>query len=124
MTNETIKLDAADNLLADEALGPARDSPVSTPVAIAAMAMTFAMKYHDVNTVQDGVLYQQYKMEGRNMRELNLDAVFHTATRIEAHLIQAEERFREHALAMVLSALDEDPAAEEEEDPAAEEDEK
>ena len=46
----------------------------TTPVeGVAAIALTMAMKFCDINTVQDGVLYQQYKMEGKNMSGLHLD---------------------------------------------------
>lgn len=31
---------------------------------IAAIALTMAMKYHDIGTVQGGALYQQYKLGG------------------------------------------------------------
>jgi hypothetical protein len=68
------------------------DAPVSPSVAIGALAMNFAMKYHDINTVQDGVLYQQRKMEGHNFQDLHLDMVFETAKRIEIHLMGTSER--------------------------------
>jgi hypothetical protein len=80
------------------------DAPVTPQVGIAAIALNFALKYHDINTVQDGALYQQYKLEGRNMRDLHLDEVFYTATQIERHLLQAPSRL---ALA-VLDAVAED----------------
>jgi hypothetical protein len=70
--------------------------PPNTPVApahgIAAIALSMALKYHDIATVQDGVLYQQYKMEGRNMRDLHIDMVFETAIKIEIHLMGASDR--------------------------------
>lgn len=68
------------------------DSPVAPAHGIAAIALTMALKYHDINTVQDGALYQQYKLEGRNMRGLCLDMVFETAIRIEQHLLGSSER--------------------------------
>lgn len=68
----------------------------STPMApahgIAAIALNMALKYHDINTVQDGVLYQQYKMEGKNLHALHLDHVFETAIRMEMHLLAASDR--------------------------------
>ena len=66
--------------------------PIAPAHGIAAMALTLAMKYHDINTVQDGTLYQQYKLEGRNLRPLDIDAVFETAIKIEAHLLASSER--------------------------------
>lgn len=68
------------------------DIPVAPATGIAAMALTLAMKYHDINTVQDGTLYQQYKLEGKNMTPLHLDAVFETAMKMEAYLMGASER--------------------------------
>ena len=68
------------------------DAPIATAPAIAAIALSMAMKYHDINTVQDGALYQQYKLEGRNMRPFHLDMVFETAIRMELHLLGASER--------------------------------
>lgn len=59
---------------------------------IAAIALSMAMKYHDINTVQDGALYQQYKLEGKNLTPLHIDHVFETAIRIEMHLLGASER--------------------------------
>lgn len=59
---------------------------------IAAIALSMAMKYHDIVTVQDGTLYQQYKLEGRNLVPLHLDMVFETAIRIERHLLTSSDR--------------------------------
>src|SRR5215467_4178159 len=67
-------------------------TPVSPASGIAAIALSLAMKYHDITTVQDGALYQQYKLEGRNLTPLHLDMVFETAIRIELHLLGASER--------------------------------
>lgn len=66
--------------------------PVAAAHGIGAIALTMAMKYHGINTVQDGALYQQYKLEGKNMHALTLDEVFETAMRIEAHLLATSER--------------------------------
>lgn len=43
------------------------DVAVAPAQGIAAIALTMAMKYHDINTVQDGALYQQYKLEGEEI---------------------------------------------------------
>lgn len=80
----------------------APNTAVAPAHGIAAIALSMALKYHDINTVQDGVLYQQYKMEGRNMRELHLSMVFDTAIQIEAHLMGASERIAK----MVVDALE------------------
>jgi hypothetical protein len=73
-------------------LEPIKDSPVAPATGIAALALNMALKYHDMNLVKDGTLYQQYKLEGRNMRDLHLDAVFETAIQMEAFLLGASER--------------------------------
>ena len=87
--------------------------PVGPMVGISALALNMALKYHDINTVQDGLLYQQYKLEGRNMHGLHMDMVFETAIRIEEHLVSANKRV---AKMLVLAALDEMP--EEQQEPA------
>lgn len=73
-------------------LGPAADAPIGPWVGVASIALNMAIKYHDINTVQDGALYQQYKLEGRNMRSLHIDMVFETAMQIEKHLIRSHKR--------------------------------
>lgn len=80
--------------------------PQNTPIApahgIAAMALGFALKYHDVSTIRDGTLYQQYKLEQRNIREIGLDDVFETAIRIEKHLLASSDRIS----ALIVEALE------------------
>lgn len=71
---------------------PINGTRVAPAVGIGALALNFALKYHNINTVQDGQLYQQYKLEGRNMRELHLDNVFETAILMELHLLGTSER--------------------------------
>ena len=75
-----------------EFAGSSGDFPVGTAQGIAAIALSMAMKYHSFSTVQDGVLYQQYKMEGKNMETLSIHMVFETAMQIEKHLISANDR--------------------------------
>jgi hypothetical protein len=82
------------------------DDEVNTPlgpmIGVAAIALNMAMKYHDINTVADGALYQQYKIEGRNMVPLHLDMVFDTAMQIERHLISGNKRVAKLMVAAVL----------------------
>lgn len=73
-------------------LGPAADAPIGPCVGVASIALNMAMKYHDISTCKDGALYQQYKLEGRNLVTLHLDMVFETALRIEEHLVAANKR--------------------------------
>ena len=84
-------------------LGPAGDARVGPHVGVATIALNMAMKYHDISTVQDGTLYQQYKLEGRNMAPLHLDMVFETAIHIERHLVKSNERI----MLMLLDQLTE-----------------
>ncbi len=79
-----------------------KNEPLGPMIGVAAIALNMALKYHDINTVQDGALYQQYKLEGRNMRNLQLEYVFDTALRIEEHLINANQRVAKLLVASVL----------------------
>lgn len=92
-----------------------KDAPISPEVGMAAIALNFALKYHDINTVQDGALYQQYKLEGRNMHGLHLDMVFETAMQIERHLLQTPSRLAvavlEIACGDINAVLDEEDAS-------------
>lgn len=73
-------------------LEPIKNTAVAPAVGIAALALNFALKYHDISTIKDGAMYQQYKLEGRNLRELHLDHVFETAMQFEEHLLTASDR--------------------------------
>lgn len=83
------------------ALAPIGDTKLATSHGVAAIALTMAMKFHDINTVQDGTLYQQYKLEGKNMEPLHIDAVFETAIKIERHLLASSDRIA----ALVIDAI-------------------
>lgn len=83
-------------------------APIATAPAIAAIALNLALQYHNINTVQDGTLYQQYKLGGRKMRELHLDMVFETAIQMEAHLLGASERIAKLIVDAIVVAVDED----------------
>lgn len=104
-----------ESIMGDElkALEPAMGNTAVAPAhGIAAIALSMAMKYHDMNMVHDGALYQQYKLEGRNMREINLDAVFETAIRIEMHLLAASDRIAKVVVDALAVAVDDDPPPE------------
>ncbi len=87
-------------------------APVAPAHGIAAIALAMAMKFHDINTVQDGLLYQQYKLEGKNMRGLHLSDVFETAIQIEGHLIASEKRIQDIILGALVVKITEDEADE------------
>ena len=84
------------------------DTPVATAPAIAVIALEMAMKYHDINVVKDGALYQQYKLEGRNMRDLHLDMVFETAMKIEVWLLGASERIASLVVEAIANGVEEE----------------
>jgi len=88
-------------------LGPAADAPIGPFVGVASIALNLAMKYHDISTVQDGALYQQYKLEGRNMQALHIDIVFETAMQIEKHLLAANRRVVDALIATMVEVADE-----------------
>ena len=71
-----------------EGLEPLKDTPVAPAHGIAAIALNMAMKYHDICTVKDGAMYQQYKLEGKNLREINIDNVFETAIKIDIDVLE------------------------------------
>ncbi len=74
------------------ALEPVGDAPLLPAHGIAAIALNMALKFADINTVQDGALYQQYKLEGRNIQGLHLEWVFHIADRIERRIMDTPNR--------------------------------
>jgi hypothetical protein len=90
MASETKTDDMVDPLR--EVANAMPHEPVAPAHGIAAIALSMAMKYHDIATVQDGTLYQQYKLEGKNMQALHLDMVFDTAIQIERHLLASSSR--------------------------------
>lgn len=79
-----------------------KDTSVAPAHGIAAIALSMAIKYHDITTVQDGELYQQYKLEGKNLVPLHLDMVFETAIKMEAYLLGASERIAK----LIVDAID------------------
>lgn len=85
-----------------EIAATAPDTKVAPAQGIAAIALSMALKYHDINHVHDGALYQQYKLEGRNIAPLHLDWVLETATRFEAWLLGASDRIQK----IIVEALE------------------
>ncbi len=92
------------------------DFPVAPAQGIAAVALTMAMKYYDINTVQDGTLYQQYKMEGKNLEPLSIHSVFEVAKQIEAHLMAANDRIASIVIDALTIEVDDDEDMGEEQD--------
>ena len=85
------------------------DTPVAPAHGIASIALSMAMKYHDISVIKDGALYQQYKLEGRNIQTLHLDHVFETATRIERWLLASSDRIAK-VVVEAIADLPEDEA--------------
>jgi hypothetical protein len=92
-----------------------KGTPVAVAHGIAAIALNMAIKYHDISTIQDGTLYQQYKLEGRNMRELHLDMVFETAIQMEAFLLGSSERIAKLVVDAVVTGIDQQDDSDSEE---------
>lgn len=105
MTDENQEITGGDFL---HGLESAKDTPIAPAHGIAAIALNMAMKYHDMNMIRDGALYQQYKLEGRNIGSLNLDVVFETAIRIEMHLLGASDRIAKIVVEALEFKIDED----------------
>ena len=93
-----------------ELAGQGLDAPVAPAHGIAAIALSMAMKYHDISTVKDGALYQQYKLEGKNITPLHLDMVFETAIQIERHLLGSSDRIAKLVVDAIEFKVEEDEA--------------
>ena len=95
-----------DNVM--DTLKPVEDAPIATSHGVASVALTLAMQYHRITTVQDGTLYQQYKLEGKNMTPLHIDMVFETAIRIERHLLASSDRIAKLVIDAIVTMPDGD----------------
>lgn len=91
-----------------DGLEPVGDTRIATSHGIAAIALNMAMKYHDITICKDGALYQQYKIEGKNMRELHLDNVFETAIKIERHILASSDRIAGLVVDAITSGIEDD----------------
>lgn len=102
MSDEEMRIDGRTEVagLPDEI----KNAPISMAHGLSGIALTMAMKYHDISTVQDGTMYQQFKLEGRNMVGLELAHVFETAERIEEWLVGSEGRIAKILIAVLENA--------------------
>lgn len=96
------------------------NAPMSAATGIASIALSMAMKYCNMNTVQEGALYQQYKLEGRNIGPCTLEWVFHIADQIEQRLLFAQNRMSMMALEQAYDDVAEVLSSEEEPDSPSE----
>jgi hypothetical protein len=95
-------------------LDAVKEAPIAPAHGIASVALSMAMKYHDISTIKDGVMYQQYKMEGRNLHEIQIDHVFETAAKIELWLLGASDRFAKIIVDAMEIAVEDDKPDEQE----------
>jgi len=92
--------------------GLPQDAAISVPMMVGSIALNMAMKYHGITTISDGALYQQLKLEGKNIQPLHLDLVLSTAERLEMHLMGTQQRLAGMVLdVLMMPADDEDKEA-------------
>ena len=91
-------------------LEPLSDTKIAPAHGIAALALNMALKYHDMGMIKDGALYQQYKLEGKNIRTIGLDDVFETAIKMEKYLLGASDRIAKIIVDALEVSIDNDPA--------------
>lgn len=106
-----------ENEIAEEfkALEPISDAPIAPAHGIAALALNMTLKWHDISMVKDGALYQQFKLEGKNIRSVGLEDVFETAMKMEAYLLGASERIAKIVVDALELHVDDDIKKEDEE---------
>lgn len=88
------------------------NAPVAPAHAVSAIALNMAIKWHDISTVKDGALYQQYKLEGKNMMPLQIDMVFETAILMEKFLLGSSERIAKLVVDAITHGVDKAEARE------------
>lgn len=103
--------DVGDEIPADNpfsGLEPIKEGPISPALMVGAIALNMAMKYADMSMVKDGTLYQQYKIEGRNLNPIKLEWVFSLAREIEMHLMGTSNRLSCMVIEAVMDLAEED----------------
>ncbi len=85
-----------------KALEPIADAPVTPATTVAALALNLALKFHDMGMIKDAAMYQQFKLEGKNIVPLQLAMVLDTALKMEGYLLGASERIAK----IVVDALE------------------
>jgi hypothetical protein len=81
-----------------EGLEEISEAPIAPGTAVAAIALKMAMTFTGMSLVTDGILYQQYKLEGRNIASIDISWVFEVAIQIERHLLGGSDRIAEMLL--------------------------
>lgn len=112
MSTEDAIDDATSNIAAPfKDVAPIGNTPVAPAHGIAAIALSMALKYHDMGMIKDGALYQQYKLEGRNITNLHLSEVFETAIKMEAHLLGSSDRIAKMIIDAISVEVEDDQKA-------------
>ncbi len=78
---------------------------MSESTMIATVALNMALKWHDTSVIKDGTMYQQLRMEGKEIRSLCLDHVFDTAKLFERHIMEASGRLTELTMETINGVL-------------------
>lgn len=76
-------------------LAAVKDVPINESLMISTVALNMALRWYDMGIIKDGVLYQQKKMEGANIKLIDLPEVLATAQMFEAHLLAGPNRHAE-----------------------------
>lgn len=88
-----------------EVLPPDTKLSMSPATAIAALGLSMSLKFHDINTVQDGTLYQQFKLEGKNLRGLHINDVLDLAKVLEQHILSAPSRMTDRIMESLMDSF-------------------
>lgn len=83
------------------------DTPISAAHGISALALNLALKWLDMGMIKDGSLYQQKKLEGANIRLIDLPDVLATAREFEKHILGSPNRLSELVIEALGEAVDE-----------------
>lgn len=70
------------------------------------MALMLSISFHKDTVIKDAGMYQQYKMEGRNMSPLDDETVIKTALRYETFIRCGESPERMALITQVADELD------------------
>lgn len=65
---------------------------VSPGLAVASIALSLAVTYHTNSIIKDGAMYQQLKLEGKDIKSSGVEDVIDIARQFEIHLLQSSER--------------------------------
>jgi len=78
------------------------DAGINPAHGIAGIALSMALRWHDTGVVKDGAMYQQLRVEGKEIRPMDVHDVLDTAKLFEKHLMDAPNRLS----AMVFDVIE------------------